>query len=201
MMAGTPALPTRTAMPTPGQKATATRKRRRAGAKAAITRRRRAAGRKAAALRKRRAAARKTAGPDYARTALRDVMASPALPPKVFGGGYSLWGEALDTGTLEATLRAVGEFGGRYWAMRLPDGRFPAPAFQPNAMAEDRMVYALESFAILRGTGRYEFKKALHWNEEFSQLRPRFRESTAITSLVIPAPRGLAISTSAASFG
>ena len=49
-------------MPTPGQKAAATRKRRRAGAKAALTRRRRAAGRKAAATRKRRGVARKAAG-------------------------------------------------------------------------------------------------------------------------------------------
>src|SRR5262245_44637611 len=48
-------------MPTPAQKATATRKRRRAAAKAALTRKRRVAGQKAAATRKRRAAARKAA--------------------------------------------------------------------------------------------------------------------------------------------
>jgi len=47
-------------MPTPAQRAAATRKRRRAAAKAALTRKRRVAGRKAAATRKRRSKARRT---------------------------------------------------------------------------------------------------------------------------------------------
>ncbi|MFO0826566.1 MAG: hypothetical protein U0572_00310 [Phycisphaerales bacterium] len=84
-------------------------------------------------------------------------------------GKYSSWARHLDADTLEAALTAVGEFGWRYWTMKLPDGRFPAPTFQEHATAEFRMVYALESFATIRAVRQFDWQMGSGWNDEFSQ--------------------------------
>jgi hypothetical protein len=102
------------------------------------------------------------------------VIASPAMVPKLLMGKYSQWAEKLDADTLEAALWAVGEFGSRYWTMRLPDGRFPAPTFQKHGMAEFRMVYALEAFAIIHAEGQFDWQMGSGWNRDFSPSSPAF---------------------------
>lgn len=105
---------------------------------------------------------------------MQAVIASPTFQEKLLIGKYSRWAERVDADTLEAALCAVGEFGGRFWTMRLPDGRFPAPTFQKHAMAEYRMVYALEAFAKIRGEGRFDWEMGSGWNREFSPSLPAF---------------------------
>ena len=84
-------------------------------------------------------------------------------------GKYTRWAERLDAGTLWAGLWAVGEFGRRYWAMSLP-----SPVFEQHSMAEDRMVRALRSFAIIRAAGR--LRLGFRIGREFSTTLPAFSQ-------------------------
>jgi hypothetical protein len=105
---------------------------------------------------------------------MQSVLASQFSMPKLLTGKYTRWAERLDVDTLEAALIAVGEFGGRYWAMRSSDGRLPAPVFQKHGMVEFRMIYALESFAVIRATGSLNFEMGSIWNRDFSLDAPAF---------------------------
>jgi hypothetical protein len=94
--------------------------------------------------------------------------------PRLLIGKYTRWAQHLDVITLEAALLALGEFGSRYWAMRSSDGRLPAPSFQKHLMAEYRMVYALESFAVIRATRSLNFEMGSIWNRDCSPDAPAF---------------------------
>jgi hypothetical protein len=105
---------------------------------------------------------------------MQRILASPSTMPMLLRGKYSRWAEGMDVETLEAALVVVGEFGSRYWAMRSSGGRLPAPAFERHSMAEHRMVYALESFAMVRASGQLDFQMDSGWNLRFSSAAPAF---------------------------
>ena len=104
------------------------------------------------------------------------LAASPALIARLRLGKYTRWAERRDEESLWAALWGVGEFGSRYWALKVQHGSFPAPSFEPHTMAENRMVRALWSFAILRGTGQLRLALGPHWDDEFSPTAPVFSQ-------------------------
>ncbi len=78
-------------------------------------------------------------------------MLSPNLAQALSSGlgKYWSWTEHLDSGSLEALLCAIGEFGTRMSAAKLP-----VPAFHKGMGDPDRMQRALKYLLTIQSTGR-----------------------------------------------
>jgi hypothetical protein len=71
-------------------------------------------------------------------------------------------------------LCAIGEFGSRYAAMRLPDGTFPATRFLERPMAEARIRYALVILATIQAAAGTDRHMKSIWDRELSVGEPIF---------------------------